>query len=116
MGERFDGQGPIFERGPRFERIQVPGVRRIPEGPRVIVTGINCVSCPLAKPDACAFGAGARQVIAGPGTLLEKETAIDYIAGNKDRAKDCPAETIIVEALKLPFQQEPFSPSYESRN
>lgn len=107
---------PKFERGPRFQRVQIPDSRAIPEGPRVIVVKTNCVECPLANPDTCAFGSGARKVVIGPGTLLEKETTIDLIAGNKERAKDCPAETIIVEALKLPFQQEPFPPSYGHRN
>lgn len=74
---------------------------------------MNCVECPLVNPvqktisaDACLFGAGATQVVVNLSHALsrkETETAIDFIAANKDRSKNCPAETIIVEALRSPL-------------
>lgn len=86
---------------------------RSERGPRGRAVSMNCVECPLVKPaqkansaDACFFGAGAAQVVVNQSHVLsrkETETAIDFIAANKDRNKNCPAETIIVEALRLPF-------------
>lgn len=86
---------------------------RSERGPRGKAVSMNCVECPLVKPaqkansaDACFFGAGAAQVVVNQSHVLsrkETETAIDFIAANKDRNKNCPAETIIVEALRLPF-------------
>jgi len=86
---------------------------RSERGPRGKAVLMNCVECPLVKPaqkansaDACFFGAGATQVVVNLSHALsrkETETVIDFIAANKDRSKNCPAETIIAETLRLPL-------------
>ncbi len=104
--------------GPGFERGLIPDGRLISKGPRAIAVETNCVECPLAKPDACSFGAGARQTVVNSHALsgTEKEVAISHIATKKDVHEACPARPVIVEALRSPFQQEPPPPYYGHKN